>query len=321
FFLIGFCVLCVESLLFILFFVLSIVLNKNGVNCVNYRDTFGGEGAKLFQYHDAFAEVNKEWGLERGEPVSKTGARHVCRDEWLATLRDREEDIQDRIDQKKKALKGLTTMIENLTAERNTIVGRINVIEDWLKRHQNDDDPEVQEQVKILKQLKKSLTSVDEKLADKRSKLMDVDAAIADYKNQLEVLESQMEVMKEAGAELENAISNDATILLKASIFDDLMTQVKFLVRDDPKLAAKTSDSFIDDANFLRWKDVLESGVKALIAGIDGATTVAQGGGGGTSSDLPWRDKDEDYLDFARRCMRFAHVKHYPKKSRMTYRR
>jgi len=87
-------------------------------------------------------------GLERGEPVSKTGARHICRDEWLATLRDREEDIQDRIDQKMKSLKGLTTMIENLTTERNTIVGRINVIEDWLKRHQNDDDPEVQEQVR-----------------------------------------------------------------------------------------------------------------------------------------------------------------------------
>ena len=318
---IGFSVHCDESSPHIHLCVLPIGQNKRGVTSVNYRDTFGGEGAKLFQYHDAFAEVNRKWGLERGEPVSKTGARHICRDEWLATLRDREEEIQDRIDQKVKALKGLTTMIENLTTERNTIVGKINVIEDWLKRHQNDDDPEVQEQVKILKQLRESLSRVDEKLEDKRSKLMEVDSTIADYKNQLEVLRSQMEVMKDAGLELENAVSSDATILLKASIFDELLTQAKFLVRDDPKLQAKTNDTFIDDANFLRWNDVLESGVKALIAGIDGATTVAQGGGGGTSSDLPWRDKDEDYLDFARRCMRFAHVKHYPNRSRMNYRR
>ena len=124
---------------------------------------------------------------------------------------------------------------------------------DWLKSHQNDDNPKVKEQVKILKQLRESLSRVDEKLEDKRSKLMEVDSTITDYKNQLEVLRSQMEVMKIAGIEL------------------------------------------------------------------DGATTVAQGGG--TSSDLPWRDKDEDYLDLALRCMRFAHVKHYPNRSRMNYRR
>ncbi len=34
--------------------------------------------------------------------------------------------------------------------------------------------------------------------------------------------------------------------------------------------------------------------------GIDGATSVAQtSGGGGTSSDMPWREKDEDYLHWA----------------------
>jgi hypothetical protein len=35
-------------------------------------------------------------------------------------------------------------------------------------------------------------------------------------------------------------------------------------------------------------------------------------GGGGTSNDMPWRDKDEDLLDWARRAMRYAHAKHYP---------
>ena len=33
-------------------------------------------------------------------------------------------------------------------------------------------------------------------------------------------------------------------------------------------------------------------------------TGVAQvSGGGGTSYDMPWRDKDEDFLDWARRAM------------------
>lgn len=52
---------------------------------------------------------------------------------------------------------------------------------------------------------------------------------------------------------------------------------------------------------------------RVFIAGIDGATGVAQvSGGGSTSNDMPWRDKDEDFLDWARRAMRYAHAKHYP---------
>ena len=48
---------------------------------------------------------------------------------------------------------------------------------------------------------------------------------------------------------------------------------------------------------------------------LQGATSVAQtSGGGGTSSDMPWRDKDEDYLHWARHAMRYAHAKHYPGK-------
>ena len=71
--------------------------------------------------------------------------------------------------------------------------------------------------------------------------------------------------------------------------------------------------NFIDDRNNFRWKDVLSTGLRVFIAGIDGATGIAQvAGGGGTSNDMPWRDKDEDFLDWARRAMRYAHAKHYP---------
>lgn len=46
---------------------------------------------------------------------------------------------------------------------------------------------------------------------------------------------------------------------------------------------------------------------------LRGTTSVApSSGGGGTSNDMPWRDKDKDYLDWAHRAMRYAHAKHYP---------
>ena len=72
-------------------------------------------------------------------------------------------------------------------------------------------------------------------------------------------------------------------------------------------------DSFIDDRNSLRFNDVLGRGRRVFLAGLDGSTNVAQGYGcGDTSSDMPWRNKDEDFLDWARRVMRYAHAKHYP---------
>ena len=50
-----------------------------------------------------------------------------------------------------------------------------------------------------------------------------------------------------------------------------------------------------------------------FIAGINDTLSVTpNSGGGGTSNDMPWRDKDEDLLEWARLAMRYAHAKHYP---------
>lgn len=110
-----------------------------------------------------------------------------------------------------------------------------------------------------------------------------------------------------------NYINSDAEIILKASIFDQLLYEAVKICREIPEADAMAEDTFIDDRNNFRWKDVLSTGLRVFIAGIDGATGVAQvSGGGGTSNDMPWRDKDEDFLDWARRAMRYAHAKHYP---------
>ena len=42
-------------------------------------------------------------------------------------------------------------------------------------------------------------------------------------------------------------------------------------------------NTFMDDCNFQRWKDVFTTGLRIFMDGIDGATSVAQtSGGGGT---------------------------------------
>nr|WP_302395323.1 hypothetical protein [Phocaeicola coprophilus] len=39
---------------------------------------------------------------------------------------------------------------------------------------------------------------------------------------------------------------------------------------------------------------------------LDTPAVSTGGGGGGSQSDLPWRDKDDDDLQWARRCARAA---------------
>ena len=46
---------------------------------------------------------------------------------------------------------------------------------------------------------------------------------------------------------------------------------------------------------------------------LRGTTSVApSSGGGGTPNDMPWRDKDEDFLQFAHLVILYAHAKCYP---------
>ena len=110
-----------------------------------------------------------------------------------------------------------------------------------------------------------------------------------------------------------NYINRDAEIILKASIFDQVLYEAVKICREIPEADAMAEDTFIDDRNNFRWKDVLSTGLRVFIAGIDGATGVAQvSGGGGTSNDMPWRDRDEDFLHFAHRVMFYAHAQYYP---------
>lgn len=108
-------------------------------------------------------------------------------------------------------------------------------------------------------------------------------------------------------------INNDASIILKASILEQILYDAIKICREIPEAEAMVEDTFIEDRNFLRWNDVLDRGIRVFLAGLDGATGVAHvSGGAGTSSDMPWRDKDEDLLHFARRAMLYAHAQYYP---------
>ena len=278
------------------------------------KDMFGGGSLvaardKMREWHDWYAAVNEKWGLERGDDIHETGARHKSLEEHNRELHRENKSLEEELETKRRAVRGLTTMIENLTRQQKEIESQIAELEAQLRQsdsNKNDIARDIQE-------LQNKLFDVREKLSEKVAKLHEAEDELEslrdEYDSQTDLLNNIINYDKQIAGYLHQHVS----ILLKAAILDQVLHDATQICRKLPEAAAMAENTFIDDYNFLRWKDVFTTGLRVFMNGIDGATSVAQtSGGGGTSSDMPWREKDEDYLHWAYRAMRYAHAKHYP---------
>ena len=71
----------------------------------------------------------------------------------------------------------------------------------------------------------------------------------------------------------------------------------------------KVLDCFNDEFNYrytANSRELTDMAVAIFVGLIETPNVATGGGGGGSQSDLPWRDKDEDDLQWARRCTRAA---------------
>ena len=278
------------------------------------KDMFGGGSLvaardKMREWHDWYAAVNEKWGLERGDDIHETGARHKSLEEHNRELHRENKSLEEELETKRRAVKGLTTMIENLTRRQEEIQSQIAELEAQL-RQSNSNKTDI---ARDIASLHHKLFDVKEKLAEKAEKLGKVKDELNSlrdsYNSQTDLLNDAIECNKE----MTNYLNKHISIILKASILDQVLFEAAKICREIPKAEAMAEDTFIDDRNYLRWEDVLRFGLRVFIAGINGATSVAPSSiGGGTSNDMPWRDKDEDYIHWARRAMLYAHAKHYP---------
>ena len=74
-------------------------------------------------------------------------------------------------------------------------------------------------------------------------------------------------------------------------------------------IPGKVLDCFNDEFDYRHTANSLEltdMAVAIFVGLIETPNVVTGGGGGGSQSDLPWRDKDEDDLQWVRRCPRAA---------------
>lgn len=315
----------------------------NEKNKISYHDVFGHdkeEARKTFlSLHNEVAEINKQYGLERGTDINTTGARHRTSEEYWQWLKDRCGEMENNLQGKKEELdflnkeyrrtdikvKGLSKMLENMTVRRNDIQEEIGQLEEDVKKGRSNSD-EIRQQIQ---QLNKELENVEKKMKDKKEKL---DQA----SQQLEMILDQKADAQHKYDDLQRAINREQQTLNEMSgtriieesqaqgwrefateaqqRFGNLDNYRQSLSYEDRKHFDEIYDNLIGGSIL---EDAAERGAEIIavtaalyMGSIEQAMSFAQSrGGGGSSPGTGWgRKPDEDDEAFRGRCFLMARM-------------
>lgn len=269
--------------------------------------------------HTRLAEVNRKYGLDRGDDIHETGARHRSTAEYnrdlhrenarLETLiddnREQLRQLEDVIRQSERRVKGLTTMIANLERQEAELYEEKAQLEADIENGAGD----VSELHRRIVELENQLESTGQKLADKRDKLKVADRQLTELQDKLDALSEKRDNAQKNFHKFTEKNQEQVRMRLTDAVFARMVVDVHSLLDAMPPELKTDLDGEFLTAIAERPNEILKCAMYLFLGYLDGATQFAQScGGGGTSSDLPWgRNPDEDDRRFAYRCMMQAH--------------
>jgi predicted nucleic acid-binding Zn-ribbon protein len=310
-------------------------INQSGK--LSYRDVFAGKdkyeySQRTKKLHDELAEVNKKWGLERGDSVAVTGAQHKSYLQWLKeqiignkeTMDEQSEiitrqateiteqkqqlyDINGQIKQAEKKLKGLTTMLRNLEEQKEAIEIDIAALEEERDNGSEEAAKKIAELTERLNQLNAKILERNEQISSAKEQLRELAIKKHNLQNEYDSL------MRQKNKELPDILdkiqgkANDTFWELAAeemkkdySAFEEFKNELPCNLRT--KFSNLMEGSFFEDVA-QRGEQMAAIGAALFLGYVDAATQIAQSAGGGGSPTSGWgRDKDEDDEAYMRRC-------------------
>ena len=315
----------------------------NEKNKISYHDVFGHdkeEARRTFlSLHNEVAEINKQYGLERGTDINTTGARHRTSEEYWQWLKDRCGEMENNLQGKKEELdflnkeyrrtdikvKGLSKMLENMQVSRNDIQEEIRQLEEDVKEGRSNSE-DIRQQIQ---QLNKELEEVDKKMKDKKEKL---DQA----SQQLEMILDQKADAQHKYDDLQRAINREQQTLNEMSstrIIEESQAQGWREFATEAQQRFGNMDNYRQSLSYEERKhfdkiydeliggtileDAAERGAEIIavtaalyMGSIEQAMSFAQSrGGGGSSPGTGWgRKPDEDDEAFRGRCFLMARM-------------
>lgn len=188
-----------------------------GKERVSYNKVFGdpskeGNQQKWRAFHDSYyEEVGSKWGLDRGDDIQVTGAKHKTYEEY-------QKDLGKDVKKLETKVKGLTSMVHNLEDRQNKLEVEISYLEHDVGVNQEALDVKRQELKEVQEQLDKKKASLDDakqqlqefkkEIGDKNEEAKQLSSLISDLRSDLQKLQGQERTLSTKVKGLTTMIAN-----------------------------------------------------------------------------------------------------------------
>ena len=195
-----------------------------------FKEMFAGKdkfefSARTKALHDELAEINRHWNLVRGTSLSGTPKRRRTSEEyfrhldaWCLSLEEEVKqhqkvlrDLQTEQAMAERRVKGLTSMVTNLEAEKEKTIAELH----RQLRNQEGDSAELSAR---LRDLQHELSDLDLKLADKKEKLSEADQKLRDLNEDQSYIQQRTDDLKEESAKYSEEIRQNVGSFVKLSL-------------------------------------------------------------------------------------------------------
>lgn len=323
---------------------------------ISYNKVFGQnkeESREIFwNTHDAIAEVNAKWGLERGDNINITHAKHRTTEEYLLWLRESCNELEQKKDglqgelsglqQSLKLLegeirkneikvKGLTTMINN----KMTVLHDLEQEQEQAEASLLTSEYNKQEVERQKKNLESQIASSQDFLDKKRKELDETKELLELLKKQHEekqknfndmVNNMRKEIRHLKQDEYQNSMGRVYKSLVPILVeklnrhFEALLNKVE---KNLPQNMRFQFENYIQESDLFCFsqspEEITNTILQTFLGGKDeaGAELLVSGGGGGGNND-GWRKRDDEDEDaYLNRCITMA-FKFYKKSRGLT---
>lgn len=194
--------------------------------------------------HTRLAEVNRKYGLDRGDDIHETGARHRSTAEYNRDLHRENakleilisdksgllSQLEDQIKKAETRVKGLTTMIANLERQEAELNDEIAQLETDIENGAGD----VSELRCRIASLESQLESTGQKLADKRDKLKLADRQLGELQDELNALTEKRDNAQNDYYELTSKHQEQVRMRLTDAVFARMVVDMRSVIESMP---------------------------------------------------------------------------------------
>ena len=262
---------------------------------ISFKQHFGhslAEGSLVYQalHTELYNQVNKNYGLVRGDSIRGRNVRHKNRTEYNRMLVRKEA--------------ALRTMVENAEHRLSELKVQMSDIETAIRQGTGD----IEKLKKQLETLGVEYKDIKDKRDARIKELMKLDKEQVQRNAELEKMYDHCMVLKQKQDSLMDNIAYYADMPVADAALRAILPAFQALCCEEPRTREYLAGTIFEDIENDEFPNIMRFAAQVFVAGLLGPQQGVQvgTGGGGSQSDMPWKDKDEDIKDYALRCLKYG---------------